>query len=132
MKKYVLSIITAFLLTACTSGKTEFFPSQGYSADAAEVTVVRETRLFGFGFSMKILLDGEVIARLKAGQYVTFYTDPGVHTIGIPDSSVSAALEAGGKHYFLIKTDSSQFGFEIEKISEGKAELWMNQSTPLK
>jgi hypothetical protein len=48
-------------------------------------------RMFGMGFSMKVLLDGEVIARLKARQYVTFYTAPGVHTIGIPDSSVSAA-----------------------------------------
>lgn len=88
--------------------------------------------MLGFGFSMKVLLDGEVIARLKAGQYVTFYTDPGVHNIGIPDSSVNAPLEAGGKHYFLIKTDSSQFGFEIERISEGKAEFWLNQSTALK
>ena len=120
----------AFFLAACTSGKTEFFPSRGYSADAAEVTVIREKRMLGFGFSMKVLLDGEIIARLKAGQYVTFYTDPGVHTIGIPDSSVSAALEAGGKHYFLIKTDSSQFGFEIETISEGKAGFWINQSAP--
>ena len=125
-------IMLSFLLTACTSGKTEFFPSRGYSADAAEVNVIREKRMLGFGFSMKVLLDGEVIARLKAGQYVTFYTDPGVHNIGIPDSSVNAPLEAGGKHYFLIKTDSSQFGFEIERISEGKAEFWLNQSTPLK
>lgn len=132
MKKYLLMITLAFLLTACTSGKTEFFPSRGYSADAAEVNVIREKRILGFGFSMKVLLDGEVIARLKAGQYVTFYTDPGVHSIGIPDSSVSAPLEAGGKHYFLIKTDSSQFGFEIERISEGKAEFWINQSTSLK
>lgn len=132
MKKYLLMIMLSFLLTACTSGKTEFFPSRGYSADAAEVNVIREKRMLGFGFSMKVLLDGEVIARLKAGQYVTFYTDPGVHNIGIPDSSVNAPLEAGGKHYFLIKTDSSQFGFEIERISEGKAEFWLNQSTPLK
>lgn len=132
MKKYLLMIMLSFLLTACTSGKTEFFPSRGYSADAAEVNVIREKRILGFGFSMKVLLDGEVIARLKAGQYVTFYTDPGVHSIGIPDSSVSAPLEAGGKHYFLIKTDSSQFGFEIERISEGKAEFWINQSTSLK
>ena len=124
-------MLTVFL-TTCTSGKTEFFPSRAPSADAAEVAVIREQRLLGFGFSMKVLLDGEVIARLKAGQYVIFYTDPGVHSIGIPDSSVSAALEAGGKHYFLVKTDSSQFGFEIERISEGKAEFWMNQSTPLK
>jgi hypothetical protein len=131
MKKYVLLIMLAFFLVACTSGKTQFFPSRGYSAEAAEVTVVRETRLFGFGFSMKILLDGEVIARLKAGQYVTFYTDPGVHNIGIPDSSLSAALEAGRKHYFLIRADSSQFGFEIERISEGKAEFWMTRSKPL-
>ena len=132
MKKYLLMIMLSFLLTACTSGKTEFFPSRGYSADAAEVNVIREKRILGFGFSMKVLLDGEVIARLKAGQYVTFYTDPGVHNIGIPDSSVNAPLEAGGKHYFLIKTDSSQFGFEIERISEGKAEFWINQSTSLK
>jgi hypothetical protein len=132
MKKFGALVLLAFCLAACTSGKTEYFPPQGYSADAAAVTVIRETRLFGFGFSMKILLDGEVIARLKAGQSITFYTNPGVHTIAIPDSSVSAALEAGHKHYFLVRADSSQFGFEIERISEGKAEFWLNQSTPLK
>jgi hypothetical protein len=131
MKKFAFVVLLAFLLAACTSGKTEYFPSQGYSADAAAVTVIRERRLFGFGFSMKIIFDGEVIARLKAGQYVTFYTNPGVHTIAIPDSSVSAALEAGHRHYFLVRTDSSQFGFEIERIGAGKAEYWMSQSTPL-
>jgi hypothetical protein len=131
MRRYLLLIIPAFFLVACASGKTEFFPSQGYSADVAEVTVIRKKRMFGMGFSMKVLLDGEVIARLKARQYVTFYTAPGVHTIGIPDSSVSAALERGGKHYFAIKTDSSQFGFEIERISERKAENWMANSTPI-
>jgi len=131
MKKYFLLVMVAFFLAACTSGKTELFPSRSYSGDAAEVTVIRENRMLGFGFSMKVLLDGEVIARLKAGQSVTFYTDPGVHAIGIPDSSVSAALESGGKHYFLIKADSSQFGFEIERIGDGKAEFWLNQSTPL-
>lgn len=123
--------MAAFLLAACTSGKTEFFPSRGYSADAAQVTVIREERIFGFGFSMKVLFDGKVIARLKAGQYVSFYTAPGVRTIAIPDSSVSAALETGGKHYFLIKTDSSQFGFEIERISEKKANQMMAQSKPI-
>jgi len=132
MKKYVFLIMLAFYLAACTSGKTEFFPTRGYSADAAQVTVIREKRMFGFGFSMEVLLDGKVIARLKAGQYVSFYTAPGVRTIAIPDSSVIAALEAGGKHYFLITTDSSQFGFEIERISGGKAEFLMSQSTPLK
>jgi hypothetical protein len=132
MKKYMVLIMLAFFLAACTSGKTEYFPSRGYSADAAEVTVIREKRMVGFGFSMQVLLDGKVIARLKAGQYVTFFTDPGVHNVGIPDSSVGAALDAGRKNYFLIKTDSSQFGFEIERISEGKAEFWMNQFTPLK
>jgi len=131
MKKYVLLILITFLLAACTSGKTEFFPSQGYSADVAEVTVIRETRMFGFGFSMQVLLDSEVIARLKAAQYVTFYTAPGVHTIGIPDSKISAALERGRKHYFLISTDSSQFGFEIERISERKAQNWMTKSKPI-
>jgi hypothetical protein len=125
MKKYGFLIMLAFVLAACTSGKTEFFPSRGYSADAAEVTVIREERMFGFGFSMKVLLDGEVIARLKAGQYVTFFVDSGVHEIGIPDQSIATALESGRKQYFMIQTDSSQFGFEIERISEKKAAALM-------
>ena len=132
MKRYVLLIMLAFFLVACTSGKTEFFPSRGYSADAAEVTVIREKRLLGFGFSMEVVFDNEVIARLKAGQYVTFFADPGVHKIGTPESTIDAVLESGHKHYFIIKTDSSQFGFEIERISEGKAESWMRESSQLK
>ena len=131
MKRYFFLVMLALVLAACASGKTELFPHRGYSADAAEVTVIREKQMFGLGFSMKVVLDGEVIAHLKAGQYVTFYTEPGVHTIGIPDSSVSAALETGGKNYFLIKTDSSQFGFEIERISGGKAQSLIDQSRPL-
>jgi hypothetical protein len=37
-------------------------------------------------------------------------------------------LERESKHYFMIKTDSSQFGFEIERISEKKATARMAQS----
>lgn len=128
MKRYAFFIILAFFMAGCTSGKTEFFPSRGYSADAAEVTIIREKRIYGFGFSMKVLLDGEVIARLKAGQYVTLFVDPGVHDIGIPNQSIATALERGRKHYFMIKTESSQFGFEIERISEKKAAARMAQS----
>lgn len=128
MKKYGFLIMLAFFLAACTSGKTEFFPSQGYSADAAEVTVIRQKRMFGLGFSMKVLLDGEVIARLKAGQYVTFFVDPGVHNIGIPKTTINTILESGRKHYFVITTDSSQFGFEIDRISEREAAQQMAQS----
>jgi len=73
-------------------------------------------------------LDGEVIARLKAGQYVTFFIDPGVHNMGVAESSITVMLESGRKHYFVIKTDSSQFGFEIERISENKATSSMAQS----
>ena len=97
MKKYVLLILMAVLVVACTSGKTEYFPSQGYSADAAEVTVIRERRMFGMGFSMEVFFDDQVIARLKTGQYVTFYVNPGVHTIGIPNSSITVALERANK-----------------------------------
>jgi hypothetical protein len=128
MKKFLLLIMAAFLLAACTSGKTEFFPSQEYTADAAEVTVIRKKRMLGMGFSMQVLLDDKVIARLKAGQYVTFFVASGVHAIGIPKSTITVMLESGRKHFFMISTDSSQFGFEIERISEKKAVLWMAES----
>ena len=128
MKKFMLLIMLAFFLVACTSGKTEFFPTQGNSADAAEVTVIRQKRMFGMGFSIQVLLDGEVIARLKAGQYVTFFVDPGVHKIGIPKSTLTVMLGSEHKHYFMIETDSSQFGFEIERIDEKKATARMAKS----
>jgi hypothetical protein len=128
MKKYVLLILMAGIVAACTSGKTEFFPSQGDSADAAEVTVIRERRMFGMGFSMKVFFDKQVIARLKAGQYVTFFVNPGVHSIGIPNQSISTVLERARKHYFAITTDSSQFGFEIAQISEREAASLMAQA----
>jgi hypothetical protein len=131
MRRYLILTMLVLIFVSCTSGKTEYFPSQGYSADVAEVTVIREKRMFGLGFSMQVILDGEVIARLKAGQYVTFFTDPGLRTIGIPDSNINAALERGRKHFFVIKTDSSQFGFEIERISARKAASWMAESTPI-
>ena len=131
MRKNLVLIMLVFIFVSCTSGKTEYFPPQGYSADVAEVTVIREKRMLGLGFSMQVLLDGEVIARLKAGQYVTFFIDPGFRTIGIPDSNITAALDRGRKHFFVIKTDSSQFGFEIERTNERKAESWMANSTPI-
>ena len=80
------------------------------------------------GFSMRVLLDSNVIARLKAGQYITFFVDPGVHEIGVKKSTITVMLESGRKHYFMIQTDSSQFGFEIERISEKKATARMAQS----
>jgi hypothetical protein len=131
MKRYVFFVILAFFMAACTSGKTEFFPARGYSTDAAEVTVIRERRMWGMGFSMKVLLDGQVIAHLKTGQYVTFFVDPGVHEIGIPNQNIATALERGRKHYFMITTESSQFGFEIERISQNKAAARMAQSKPI-
>jgi hypothetical protein len=131
MKRYLVLIMLVLFFVSCTSGKTEYFPSQGYSAEVAEVTVIRKKRVFGLGFTMEVLLDGEVIARLKAGQYVTFFSDPGFRSIGIPDSNITAALERGRKHFFVIKTDSSQFGFEIERISERKASAWIAESTPI-
>lgn len=132
MKKYVLLLLITLSVTACTSGKTEFFPSRGQSDDVAEVTVVRQKRMIGLGFAMDVLLDGDVIARLKAGQYVTFFVNPGVHDIGIPNSSITVALERARKHYFAIMTDSSQFGFEIERISERKATSWMAGARSIK
>jgi hypothetical protein len=58
--------------------------------------------MWGMGFSMQVLLDGDVIARLKAGQYITFFVDPGVHTIGVSESTITAMLEGGRRHFFAI------------------------------
>jgi hypothetical protein len=132
MKRYWLFMMLVFLVVSCAGKKTEFFPSQGYSAESAEVTVIREKFLWGLGFSLDVVLDGNVIARLQSGEYVTFYINAGVHDIGTPESTIAVPLGAGRKHYFLIEVDTSKFGFDIEQISAKKAESWVSKSKPIK
>ena len=132
MKKLLILIPMAFVIAACAHGKTEYFPDAGQTEDAAEVFIIRNNNLLGMGFSLKVQFDENVIARLRAGEHISFFTEPGFHSVGTSDTTIKVPFAAGQKYYFLISAQYSQFGFEIERISSLKGENWVAKTKQLK
>jgi hypothetical protein len=132
MKKIVILAALALFLISCAHGKTEHFPAGADSADAAEVFIIRNNNLLGLGISLKVYLDDTMIVRLRAGEYISFFVESGFHSVGTSNTQVTFPGREGQKHYFLISADLSQFGFEIERISNSKGENWLTKTKPLK
>jgi hypothetical protein len=73
MKKIILILSLALLATACSHGKTKHFPDLGQSAETAEIAIIRNNNLLGWGFSVKVYYDDMIIANLRAGEHLTFF-----------------------------------------------------------
>jgi hypothetical protein len=131
VKNKLSLIIATLLLLACAHGKTDHFPTVADTADAAKVFVIRDNNLMGWGFSLKVALNDQIIARLRSGEYVSFYVTPGFHSIGISEPSITVPFAKGEKYYFLIGADYSQFGFEIQRIGNKKGERWLAKTKPV-
>ena len=119
------------MVMACSHGRTEHFPNLQQSAQTAEIVIIRSNNLLGWGFSVKVYYDEMVIANLRAGEHLSFFVEPGFHSVGTSDSRISVPLSAGQTHYFLISADSTQFGFEISRISSEKGENWLTKTRQL-
>jgi len=124
--KNLLALCAAALLAACAHGKTADFPAAADPADAAHV--IRNNNLFGWGFSVAVTLNGTVIARLQAGEHIALRLRPGLYSVGITESSISAAFEKGRKYYYLVTADYTPTGFEIESIAAGRGEEWLSKT----
>jgi hypothetical protein len=120
------------VITDCDHGTTEYFPDTGQTEDAAEVFIIRNNNLLGMGYSLKVQFDENVIARLRAGEHVSFFIEPGFHSVGTSDATITVPFATGQKYYFLISAQYSQFGFEIERISSLKGESWVAKTKQLK
>ena len=131
MKKTLTLTVLTLLLLSCAHGKTDHFPTISDPADAAEVFVIRDNNLVGWGFSLKVALDESIIARLRSGEYVSFYVKPGFHSLGVSEPTLTVPFAKGGKYYFLIGADYSQFGFEIQRIGIEKGERWLTKTKPV-
>ena len=128
MKKYLLLTVSLSLLLSCTHGRTKNYPTVADPSKAAEVFVIRNNNLFGWGFSLEVILDQTAIAKLRSGEYVAFYVEPGFHTIGTKNSEVNTPFEENKQYYFLISADTTQFGFEIMRISNDKGLVWLSRT----
>jgi len=121
---FVLSLL-ALTLFSCAHGKTDTFPTLDNPDANAQVYVIRDSNLMGWGFSLKIALDDSIIARLRSGEYVLFFVKPGFHSLGVSEPTVTVPFEKGNTYYFLISADYTSFGFELARISSQQAQKWL-------
>ena len=131
MKNKLILTALAFLLISCAHGKTDRFPTVADTANAAHVYIIRNNNLVGWGFSLKVALDYAVIARLRSGEYVSFYVKPGFHSVGITEPTLTVPFAKGENYYFLIGADYSRFGFEIQRIGNEKGQQWLTKTKPV-
>jgi hypothetical protein len=124
MQRAIL-IVAVFLVAACSHGRTSDAPAAAGPAGAGQVVVVRNDNLFDWWIKMKVTFDDTVIAHIRAGEHMVFQAPPGLHTVGVADRGISLAIEADRKYYFLISADTSQAGFEIERLDPRRGEEWV-------
>jgi hypothetical protein len=127
MKIFFVLTLLALILLSCAHGKTERFPTLDNSAANAKVYVIRDSSLMGWGFSLKVALDDDIIARLRSGEYVSFFVKPGFHSLGVSEPTVRLPFEKGNTYYFLISADYTSFGFELDRISQQQAQKWLSK-----
>ena len=125
MNKLLPLSLLVLILISCAHGKTEKFPTQTDPDANALVYVIRDSSLMGWGFSLKVALDDDIIARLRSGEYVSFFVEPGFHSLGVSEPTVRLPLEKGNTYYFLISADYTSFGFELHRISPQQAQKWL-------
>jgi hypothetical protein len=131
MNKIVIFASLAVLIISCAHGKTEHFPTVENQTDAAEVFVIRDDNFMGWGASLKVVLDDAIIARLRSGEYVTFYVKPGFHSLGVSKPTMTVPFEKGGTYHFLISAEYTKFGFNIRRIGDRQAEMWLSKTKPI-
>jgi hypothetical protein len=131
MNKIVIFVSLAVLIISCAHGKTEHFPTVENQTDAAQVFVIRDNNFMGWGASLKVVLDDAIIARLRSGEYVTFYVKPGFHSLGVSKPTMTVPFEKGGTYHFLISAEYTKFGFDIRRIGDRQAEMWLSKTKPI-
>ena len=131
MNKIVIFASLAVLFISCAHGKTEHFPTVENQTEAAEVFVIRDNNFIGWGVSLKVALDDSIIARLRSGEYVTFYVKPGFHSLGVSKPTMTVPFEKGGTYHFLISAEYTKFGFDIRRIGDRQAEMWLSKTKPI-
>ena len=131
MKKNLILAAFAVLVISCAHGKTEHFPAVENQSEAAEVFVIRDNNFMGWGMSLKVALDDSIIARLRSGEYVTFYVKPGFHSLGVSKPTMTVPFEKGHTYHFLISAEYTSFGFDIQRIGTRQADMWLSKTKPI-
>ena len=57
------------------------------------------------GISLKVLFDENIIARIRAGEHVSFFIEPGFHAVGTSDTTLTVPCAAGQKYSDPVVVD---------------------------
>lgn len=131
MKKRIAFMILVLIFFSCAHRGLQLPESTPSASNASQVNIIRESRFFSFGFPLKVIFDDTVICSLQTGEYVTFEVESGFHTLGLSESTISVPFQKKRKYYFLIKTSTDQFGFEVERIGDRKGAYLISTSEAL-
>ena len=131
MIKHLTLLILTLLVISCGHQELQVPEPPPLSSNPSQVIIIRENRFFGFGIKLEVKFDDEVICKLSAGEYVTFWVEPGFHTLGLSKSTITVPFGEEQKYFFLIKVSLDQFGYEIERISGIKGNYLMSKSKAL-
>ena len=128
MKKRIAFMILVLIFFSCAHRGLQLPESTPSATNAAQVSIIREESPFGFGFALTVSFDDAVICSLRAGEYVTFAVEPGIHTLGLSHATATMPFEAKKSYYFLVTTSHDQFGFEIEQIDNERGKYFISKS----
>lgn len=118
MQTRLAFMILTLIFLSCAHRGLQLPESTPSASNASQVNIIRDSRFWGFGLPLKVMFDDTVICSLQAGEYVTFPVDPGFHTLGLSESTITVPFAPNRKYYFLIKTSPDKFGFEMERIDD--------------
>jgi len=111
-------MILALTFLSCAHQGLQLPEPSPSTTNVSQVYIIRESRFFGFGLPLTVVLDDSIICKLRTGEYVTFAIEPGFHTLGLSESKLMVPFATKKNYYFLIKTSPDKFGFEVERIDD--------------
>ena len=120
------------LLFSCAHRELKLPGPAPSATNASQVNIIREDRFFGFGMPLTVMFDDAIICSLRAGEYVTFVVEPGIHTLGLSHATAVMPFEAKKNYYFLVTTSHDPFGFEIERIDNERGNYFISKSKVFK
>ena len=124
-------MILVLIFFSCAHRELQLPESTPPALNSSQVNIIRESRFFSFGFPLTVIFDDTVICSLRSGEYVTFGVESGFHTLGLSELTISVPFQKKRKYYFLIKTSTDQFGFEIERVDERRGVYLISKSKAL-
>ncbi len=128
-----LRLIAVLLLavSGCSAGRVINLPSVP-TDPAASLTILRNRNAVGACCTVKVSLDGTLVARLGTGEYLTLPVAAGLRSVTAHNASFALTLDAGRSYYVLVTVLPGGAGFEMETVPDSTARRLMTSYRALR